>query len=79
MFADPQVKHLQVTATVEGRDQRQIEVLAAFDGQAQSRQSLADAGVVRHFRAIEWDVEIYADENALAFEIKVANRELVHD
>ncbi len=28
LFTDPQVKHLQVTATVEGPDQRQIEVLA---------------------------------------------------
>src|SRR5262249_2777640 len=27
VFADPQVKHLQVTAPVEGPDQRQIEVL----------------------------------------------------
>jgi crotonobetainyl-CoA:carnitine CoA-transferase CaiB-like acyl-CoA transferase len=27
LFADPQVKHLQVTATVDGPDRRQIEVL----------------------------------------------------
>src|SRR6202011_4164697 len=41
-------------------------------------QRLADARIVAHFAAVKRHVEIHTDENALALQVEVANREFVH-
>ena len=54
------------------------ETRASFDGKPQRGQCLADARVVGDAAAIERDVEIHADENALAAHFEIANGEFVH-
>src|SRR5208282_4334256 len=46
--------------------------------QTQRWQRFADARVVAHFSAGHGDVEVHADKNALAFQLKVADGEFVH-
>ena len=55
------------------------EPRSAFDGQAQRGQRFADTRVVGNAATIERNVEIHADENALAAQFKVANGKFAHD
>src|SRR5215470_8193043 len=54
---------------------RQHQAAAFLDRQTQGRESFADARVVAHFSVFERNVEIDANENALAVEIEVVDGE----
>ena len=62
------------TAQVRGEH----EARSAFDGEAQGGQGLANARVVGNAAAIEWNIEIHADEDALTAHFEIANGELAH-
>ncbi len=57
---------------------RQNHSRAVFGGVVNGGNRGANAGVVVDFAVFDGDVEIYADEDALAFEIKILDGELGH-
>ena len=54
------------------------QAAAVLDREFQRGKRLADARVFSDFAAFKRDVEIHADENALAAQFQIANGELVH-
>jgi len=58
---------------------REHQPTTLVNGEPQRRKSLTDARVVGDDALFQRNVEIHADENALAAKVEVIDGELVHD
>src|SRR5260370_31916737 len=80
LFRDGLHGIFQVRAAFGTAEMRSENEAGAFlDGKADRWERFADAGVVGDHAVFERNVEVHADEDALAAKVEIADGELVHD